>query len=171
MLDTYDGHLVQEIPFELRWRKHSSLPMRWVIPDGRNTSAASSPAGSRFAFNFSLAMTRLCEDVSARCELFAHIRMSQVLVSFTPSRNRSRFGLQARVTPMRFRHGKLTRKHGSIEYQVQRFFVDTREMLYLLTFCLPRFLDQPFEEKLITVFHELYHISPVFNGDLRRHSG
>ena len=30
------------------------------------------------------------------------------------------------------------------------------------------FLDQTFEEKLVTVFHELYHISPAFDGDLRR---
>jgi hypothetical protein len=54
---------------------------------------------------------------------------------------------------------------------VQRFFVDEREMLYVLTFCLPRFLDQSFEEKLVTVFHELYHVSPAFDGDLRRHPG
>jgi hypothetical protein len=44
-------------------------------------------------------------------------------------------------------------------------------MLYVLTFCLPRFLDQPFEEKLVTVFHELFHMSPAFDGDLRRHPG
>lgn len=44
-------------------------------------------------------------------------------------------------------------------------------MLYVIAFCLPRFLDQPFEDKLITIFHELYHISPVFDGDLRRHPG
>ena len=65
----------------------------------------------------------------------------------------------------------MTRRHGSAEYQVQRFFVDGREMLYVLTFCLPRFLDQPFDEKLVTVFHELYHVSPAFDGDLRRHPG
>jgi len=44
-------------------------------------------------------------------------------------------------------------------------------MLYLVTFCLPRFLDQPFEDKFITLFHELYHISPAFDGDLRRYGG
>jgi hypothetical protein len=44
-------------------------------------------------------------------------------------------------------------------------------MLYLVTFCLPRFLDQPFEEKLVTIFHELYHIGERFDGDLRRHNG
>ena len=107
-------------------------------------------------------MGRLCADVAARCEVLRHIHMPRVLVTFTPSRNRSRYGLQARVTPLRFRNGALTRRHGSVEYQVQRFFVDGREMLYLLTFCLPRFLDQSFDEKLVTVFHELFHMNPAF---------
>jgi hypothetical protein len=44
-------------------------------------------------------------------------------------------------------------------------------MLYLMTFCLPRFLDLNFDDKLITVFHEMQHINPAFNGDLRRHEG
>jgi predicted metallopeptidase len=116
-------------------------------------------------------MTHLCSDIISRCPEFTHIRLEHLLITFTPSRSRSRYGLQARVTPLRFRQGALTRRHGLQEYQVQRFFVDDREILYLVTFCLPRFLDQPFEEKLITIFHELYHISPAFDGDLRRHNG
>jgi len=46
-----------------------------------------------------------------------------------------------------------------------------QEMLYLLTFYLPRFLDQSFQHKLTTVIHELWHISPRFDGDLRRFGG
>jgi hypothetical protein len=41
----------------------------------------------------------------------------------------------------------------------------------LLTFCLPRYLEQDFDQKFITLFHELFHISPAFDGDLRRHGG
>ncbi len=40
-----------------------------------------------------------------------------------------------------------------------------------MTFCLPRFQDQGFDDKFITLFHELYHVGPEFNGDLRRHHG
>ena len=36
---------------------------------------------------------------------------------------------------------------------------------------MPRFLNLSFDEKLITVFHELYHISPHFDGDIRRFDG
>lgn len=60
---------------------------------------------------------------------------------------------------------------GNRNYEVQQYYVDGREIYYLVTFCLPRFQDQTLENKLVTVFHELYHISPEFNGDLRRHQG
>jgi predicted metallopeptidase len=116
-------------------------------------------------------MRTLCADIAARCPGLRHVHMPRVLVTFTPSRNRSRYGLQARVTPLRFHNGALTRRQGATEYRVQRFFVNGSEMFYVLTFCLPRFLDQPFREKLVTVFHELYHIGPAFDGDLRRHPG
>jgi len=157
------------LPQELRWNARSPLPTRWVIPEGRRHRVPAVDAPR--PFDFSAAMRNLCEDVTNRCQTLWHVKMPRVLISFTPCRNRSRYGLQARVTPLRFRDGALIRRHGEVEYQVQRFFVDGREMLYLLTFCLPRFLDQTYEEKLITVFHELYHISPSFDGDLRRHPG
>ena len=116
-------------------------------------------------------MRELCEDIATHCRDFAVIDMNAVLVSTTISRKRSLYGLQARVTPMRFRGGaRTTRRRGTL-FGLQRYFVDGREMLYLLTFVLPRFLDQTFEEKLTTVFHELYHMSPAFDGDIRRHAG
>lgn len=155
------------LPLELRWDAARPLPVRWALPDGARAPGAPHPR----ALDFSARMARLCADVAARCEALRHVHMPRVLVTFTPSRNRSRYGLQARVTPLRFRDGALVRRHGPTDYQVQRFFVNGREMLYVLTFCLPRFLDQPFREKLVTVFHELYHVSPAFDGDLRRHPG
>ena len=45
------------------------------------------------------------------------------------------------------------------------------EMMYILKFYLPRFQNESFEEKLTTIFHELWHISGDFNGDIRRHAG
>lgn len=160
-------------PLELRWDSdRRPLPSHWVIPKGRKVRLpASPPGGGQQPFDFCGRMRKVCEDVAARCDALRHVRMPAVLVSFTPSRNHSIYGLQARVTPLRFRDGHLVRRHGAVEYQVQRFFVDGVEMLYVLTFCLPRFLDQTFEEKLVTVFHEMYHMSPAFDGDLRRHPG
>jgi hypothetical protein len=122
-------------------------------------------------FDFTGHMKRLCQDIVCRCPELAHIDVSRLLVSVTQARNGRTHGLQARVTPLRFPDGRMTRERHGVTFQVQRYFLGQTEFLYILTFCLPRFLDQSFDNKFITVFHELFHISPDFNGDLRRHEG
>jgi hypothetical protein len=116
-------------------------------------------------------MQRLCADVVSRCQPLHHVDVSRLQFGVTPARNGRRHGLQARVTPLRLRDGRLTRRRRGLTFQIQRYFIDGREVLYLVTFCLPRFLDLTFDEKFVTLFHELFHISPSFNGDLRRHDG
>ena len=122
-------------------------------------------------FDFSERVRQLCADIVARCDELHHVDVSRLLFVATQTRNGRTRGLQARVTPLRCREGRLTRQHGGATYQVQRYFVDGREMLYIITFYLPRFLNQDLEDKFVTLFHELYHISPAFNGDLRRDGG
>jgi hypothetical protein len=122
-------------------------------------------------FDFSSAMRRLCEDVTQRVRVFRHIRMDQVAVTFAQARRRVSHGLQAKLTPMRFENGSLTTQRYGREWTVQRLFDGEREILYILTFYLPRFLDQTYREKLITVLHELYHIGERFDGDIRRMEG
>ena len=95
--------------------------------------------------------------------------MSRVAVSFAQTRRAGSLGMFASLTPLRFAGGQMhtlppqtplghpaaLRRHG-------------REMLYILNFYLPRFLDLPFREKLTTTLHELWHIGPKFDGDVRR---
>jgi hypothetical protein len=123
------------------------------------------------AFDFCAHIRRLCSDIVQRCESLQHVDATRILFAVTQARSARTHGLQARVTPLRFRDGQLTRRRRGVTYQVQRYFVGDHEYLYLVTFCLPRFLDQDFDDKFITIFHELFHISPEFNGDLRRHEG
>ena len=101
----------------------------------------------------------------------AHVQTGRVLFATTQARNARHHGLQARLTPLRFSGGRLVRRHRGVPYQVQRYVVAGQEVLYLMTFCLPRFLNQSFDDKLVTLFHELYHIGERFDGDLRRHPG
>lgn len=129
------------------------------------------PAHCPGPFDFSRAMWLLCHDISQRMEEFSHIRMPEVAVSFAQARSKVTWGLQAKLTPMRFEAGALTTHRVGREWTVQRLYRGEHEMLYILTFYLPRFLETPFEEKLTTVFHELYHISPLFDGDIRRLEG
>jgi hypothetical protein len=122
-------------------------------------------------FDFTGAMRRLCHDVTERLAEFEHVRMEQVAVTFAQARRRVSYGLQAKLTPLRFEGGQLLTRRRGKTWTIQRWYSGDVEMLYILTFYLPRFLEQSFREKLITVMHELYHISPGFDGDIRRLPG
>ena len=126
------------------------------------------PAG----FDFTLAMRRLCEDAAARLPELGHIDMSRVAVAFCQTRRAVSHGLYASLTPMRFAGGAEVEKRRGRRYAVERLYDHAgRELLYILSFYLPRFMQVDRDEKLTTVFHELWHINPHFNGDLRRHAG
>ena len=125
----------------------------------------------KLPFDFCGHMRRLCASVVSRCPGLYHIDVDRLLITAMQARTSRSGGLQARVTPLRFRDGALVRRQRGRDYLVQRFRVDGREMLYLVSFCLPRFQDQSFFEKFVTIFHELHHIGPSFDGDLRRHAG
>jgi predicted metallopeptidase len=117
-------------------------------------------------------MRRFCADAVSRIAALEHIDLAHVAMSFAQARKQTRHGLYASLTPMRFAHGALTCRRHSRTYTIQRLYDGQgREIFYILTFYLPRFMDLPFREKLITIFHELWHISPGFDGDLRRHAG
>jgi predicted metallopeptidase len=122
-------------------------------------------------FHFTRHIWRLCRDVAEQTDELSHIDMRRVLVTFVRCRNRRSWGLQAKLIPMRFRGGKRAEKRRGRLYQVQQLFVGDVEVQYVLSFYLPRFLNQSFEEKIITIFHELYHIGPEFRGDIRRFPG
>jgi len=123
-------------------------------------------------FDFTTSMRLLCEDIATRLPEARHIDMQRVAVSIAQARKRSSHGLFATLTPLRFKDGKRTETRQGQRYVCQRVVDEAgRDVLYILCFYLPRFLDLDFTEKMITVFHELWHISPEFNGDFRRHAG
>jgi hypothetical protein len=167
-------------PFTLAWGDgRRPLPVKPVraparlaaLPHGHGAPPwiHTGPAGE--PFDFCAHVRALCADIVRSTEALRHVDTDRVLFGYTQARNGRAHGLQARVTPLRFRGGGLTRRQRGVNFRVQRFCVGRREMLYLMTFCLPRFLNQDFDDKFITLFHELYHIGPEFNGDLRRHGG
>jgi hypothetical protein len=164
----------------LRWQEpHDPLPVRVIQATRQPRSMAwfeahaNAPSGQQAdePFDFCAGVQRLVTDITVRCADFRHLQIPRILVSVTQARAGSRHGLQARVTPLRFPNGTLTRQRRGVPFHIQRYFLGEHEYLYLLTFCLPRYLDQDFDQKFITLFHELYHINPAFDGDLRRHAG
>jgi len=175
-----DEMLTSRLPLAFRWNEPGHpLPMKVIRAPARmglNGLGLASPpwlpsGPSNQPFDFCQSVAGLCGDIASRCDALRHVDVGRLLFGVTQARSGRAHGLQARVTPLRFRDGQLTRRRRDTIYQVQRYFVGGQEFLYLLTFCLPRFLDQEFDDKFVTLFHELYHIHPACNGDLRRHSG
>ncbi len=122
--------------------------------------------------DFTARMRAICVDMTQRLDELAHIDMNRVAVCFCQARKRVRHGIFASLTPLRFQGGQTTTVRRGRTMAIQRMLDrEGREMLYLLSFYVPRFLDLDLREKLITIVHELWHISPHFNGDIRRHEG
>jgi hypothetical protein len=141
--------------------------MVWFEPHAR----ADTGQQRAVSFDFCAGIQRLTADIAARCPDFGHLQASRILVTVIQARVPQSHGLQARVTPLRFANGSLTRRKRGVPFHIQRYFHGEHEFLYLMTFVLPRYLDLDFDHKLTTLFHELYHIGPAFDGDLRRHAG
>jgi hypothetical protein len=123
-------------------------------------------------FDFSEHMRRLIVDISRRCAAFKHVDAERILVGISRSRNRKRHGMQAKLMPLKFKGGLRTTEMGDGDYyEIPNLIHEGAEILYVIYFCLPRFQNLCFKAKMTTIFHELYHINPEFNGDIRRFPG
>jgi hypothetical protein len=124
-------------------------------------------------FNYTTALGEVVHDVVATLdEEFAHIDLNRVLLSITQARQKSKHGVYASCMPLRFENGEREQRRGRYGWEWRPLKRGDHEILYILYFMLPRFhqeIDYP--EKLATIIHELYHISPHFNGDVRRFAG
>ena len=136
----------------------------------QRTSRRSGP--HREGLHFTHRMRALCQDAVRRVPELGHVDLGRVAIGFCQTRKPVRHGLYASLTPLRFAGGRVETSRRGRLWRVQRV-VDAagQEMLYILRFYLPRFLQLDFHEKIVTVFHELWHIGPRFDGDVRRFHG
>ena len=134
-------------------------------PNGAPAQPATSPLDLTFALH------ALMADIAAVCEELRHIDMSRVVVIFSQARSPKLDGVRASIYPLRFEGGGRRARVRGHEFQMPRVTAGSKEALYVVSYTLPRFLDVTFEEKLTAVVHEMYHISPRFDGQLRRFAG
>jgi hypothetical protein len=116
--------------------------------------------------DFTLAVTLLIEHVSRTMPQFAHVVASQVLVVCGEARRASR----GTVKPLAFRGGKRVDALGRRKPTVR---VSGRRILYAITLRPLFFRRSTPRERVATILHELFHISPAFDGTLykrRRHA-
>jgi len=123
-------------------------------------------------FDFTAAIRALCTDMVVRLPELAHIDLARVAVGLSRSRRPGPYGVYAMLTPLRFAGGRQEQVRRGRRWRVEPLVDESgQEFLYLMNFYVPRFLDLSLEEKLSTVVHEMWHIGPQFDGDLRRHAG
>lgn len=124
------------------------------------------------SFDYTGAIEKVCRNICQRVPELRHIEMDRVSVCFAQTKHSIPFGVFASVTPLRFKGGALHQRNKGEDWTVQRCFSkDGLEYLYILNFYTPRFIELKLSQKFETIVHELYHISPEFNGDLRRFAG
>jgi hypothetical protein len=115
--------------------------------------------------------THLCRSLPG----LRHIQPERVLFCMSRSRADGSHGVYARIVPLRFSGGEqeCTRRRGRYleTYRMPSLIHQGREIFYLIYVMVPRFFRLPFEQKLHTVVHELYHISERCDGDIRRFNG
>lgn len=125
------------------------------------------------AFHYTNAVRAVVTDIVETMEEFRHVDLKRVLVAFAQARQQSKHGTYATCFPLRFEGGAREMLHQGRRYQMPVVrTLEEEEALYILYFMLPRFHDETdYHEKLATIIHELFHISPLFNGDIRRFPG
>ncbi len=117
----------------------------------------------------------LIRELASQVPEFSHIDPSRVLVCVASTRGGGVHGTFAKIHALRFPGGERTMevRRGRKCATCTMPTITSRglEMLYVIYFLVPRFLNLSLREKLVTVFHELYHVSPAFDGDIRRFPG
>jgi predicted metallopeptidase len=118
--------------------------------------------------NVTLAVKRLVRDLAARVPELAHVKASRILVVAGEARRSSR----ATIRPAHF--GATRRRAAGGEGPVKPLVrVKGRKILYVITLRPLWFVASTPEQRLVTIVHELYHVSVRFDGTLhrgRRHS-
>ena len=118
--------------------------------------------------NLTALLEEVVRDLCARLPEFAHINPRRLLICMAQARGTRGGGMFAKIVPMRFPDGTPFKTAGGRRYALPQIPTPEGDILYLIYFYIPRFFAQPFERRLLTLVHELYHIAPGFDGTIRR---
>ena len=123
---------------------------------------------SKQEINITNLLTQLIEIIILQTRIFNHIDIKRILICVSFNRSNNHGGIFGKLVPLKFKHGSDILKHNNRYYAMPRIIYNGTPLLYIIYFYIPKFLDLPPFDKLSVIFHELYHISPEFNGDIRR---
>lgn len=119
--------------------------------------------------NLSDIISDLIQQISLRFDSFSHIDSKRILVCVGSNRTGGRGGgIYGKLVPLKFKDGAEMLKFNGRYYAMPRIIENGLPLQYVLYFYTPKFFNLRAFEKIKVIFHELYHISPKFNGDIRR---
>jgi predicted metallopeptidase len=118
--------------------------------------------------NLTDVLTLIIHDMIKSTEEFKPFDINKILVCCASNRKDSKGAIYGKLQPLKFKDGSEIIKHNKKYYTIPKIVLNNIEILYIIYLYLPKFLNLSIEDKINVMFHELYHISPEFNGDIRR---
>lgn len=110
---------------------------------------------------------RICEDMVRRIPELQHIDMTRIAIGYAQCKRRHLYGTQATTYTMPYEDEPGVQIIDGIRYSIPPFLYKGLPVEYLIRFYLPRLLSDSGWIGLRTILHELYHISPDFDGTFR----
>jgi hypothetical protein len=110
----------------------------------------------------------IIKQISIHSGSYSYIDINRLIVCVGSNKRNSRGAVFGKLVPFKFKDGNNILSYRGKYYTMPEVINNGTAVLYAIYFYLPKFFDLPVAEKLNVIFHELYHISPEFNGDIRR---
>ena len=120
------------------------------------------------SINLTDILTLIINDMIRTTEEFRNFNINRILVCCASNRKDGRGAIYGKLLPMRFKDGSAVVKHRDKYYMIPKLKVNNVEIFYIIYFYFPKFFNLSAKDKVKVMFHELYHINPDFNGDIRR---
>jgi len=113
-------------------------------------------------------LTLIINEAINKSKIFSNFDINNILIAGAKNKTGCKKGTYSKVIPMRFRDGASIIKYNEDKYCIPRLKISGIEILYIIYFFIPSFFELDPRQKIDVIFHELFHISPDFNGDIRR---
>jgi len=120
------------------------------------------------SINLTDTLSLITHEMIIRTPDFRGYDINRMLICCASNRSDSRGGIYGKLVPLKFEDGSdIINFHGRT-YTIPKIIHNNIEIRYLIYYYHPKFFDISARDKVNVMFHELYHINPEFNGDIRR---
>jgi len=120
------------------------------------------------SINLTDILTQIIHDMVRSTDEFKLFDLNKILICCASNRKDFKGATYGKLLPLRFKDGSEIIKHNGKFYTIPKLKINNIEILYIIYLYIPKFFNLSVKDKINVMFHELYHISPEFNGDIRR---